>query len=106
MRKWPSELWVVWGNLVDAALDVLNWFGEMTFLVKRRVAMDTSVRPAGELREEGQGKPVVLAAFHDDQLSEEAGKQLARMLDDPSRKGHKGRDLPTVARDDLLAQLR
>jgi len=68
--------------------------------------MDAVTRPVGEEREDVRDKRTCLPAFEDDKLSAEAQEQLAQLLNDESRTTHKGRDLPRVAKEDLLAQLR
>jgi hypothetical protein len=48
---------------------------------------------------------VQLAAFEDRQLTDEAVQQLIAIRNDNSRPLHKGKDLPSISRVDLLNQL-
>lgn len=57
-----------------------------------------------EQRKEANDKRITLAAFEDKVLSVEAQEQLLRMQEDREIKHHRGRDLPTVTKADLLSR--
>ncbi len=68
--------------------------------------MNTDARVVGKEPETECRKGVQLPAFEDKTLSAEGQQHLVELLNDPERETHVGKDLPALAKEDLLARLR